>query len=50
MVNDVSGEKGDGHSNVFKAIERSLKVHVLDVGPSKACSGRADGAVPEDFG
>ncbi len=49
MVDDVSGEKGDKHSHAFKAIERSLKVHVLDVGPSKACSRRADGAVPEEF-
>jgi hypothetical protein len=50
MVDDVGGEKGDGHSHVFIAIERSLEVHVLDVGPSKACSGRADGANPEEFG
>jgi hypothetical protein len=50
MVNDVSGEKRDGHSHVFEVIERSLEVHVLDVSPSKAFSGRADGAVPEEFG
>ncbi len=50
MVDDVSWEKGDGHSHVFKAIEKSIEVHVLDVGPSKVCSGHADGAVPEEFG
>ncbi len=50
MADDVRGEKGDGHFHVFKVIEQSLKVHVLDVGPSKVCSGCADGAVPEEFG
>ncbi len=50
MVDDVGGEKGDGHSHVFEVIEKSMEVHVLDVGPSKACSGRADGAVAEEFG
>ncbi len=52
MVNDVNGEKGDGHSHVhvFKAIKRSLEVHVLDVGPSIVCSGCANGAISEEFG
>lgn len=50
MFDDVGRKKGNGHTHVLIPIERSLKVHVLNVGSTKFCTRRADSAIPQKFG
>jgi len=49
MFDDVGRKKGNGHTHVLIPIERSLEIHVLNVGPTKLCTRCADCAIPQSF-
>ena len=49
MFDDVGRKEGNGHTHVLIPIERSLEIHVLNVGPTKLCTRCADSAIPQEF-
>jgi hypothetical protein len=49
VADDILWEKGQWHFHILKSVKGCFKIHVLDVGASKAGTFGADGTVPKEL-